>query len=73
MTRAELAAELLRDCPDESDESRSDHEAISEAVLNGADRESVLNMVEGDRWPETWAYLESVEVEAPWQKDDYND
>jgi hypothetical protein len=70
MTRAELAAELLRDCPDES---RADHETISEAVLSGADRESVLNMVEIDNWPETYSYLKNIEVEAPWQKDDYND
>ncbi len=54
MTRSELAAELLRDCPDES---RADHETISRAILSGADREEILNMVEN--WPETYVWLKN--------------
>lgn len=54
MTRSELAAELLRDCPEES---RTEHEVIARAILAGADRESVLNMTEANNWPETYAWL----------------
>lgn len=56
MTRSELAAELLRDCPEES---MSDHQIIADAILFGHTLTVMLSMREVNNWPETYSWLKA--------------
>ena len=53
-TRTEIADELLADCPAES---LHDHQKIAAAIERGDSKESILDMVETGRWPETYSWL----------------
>jgi hypothetical protein len=54
LTRAELASELLRDCPSES---LTDHQRLADLIRDGASLDELLNTPEADRWPETYRWL----------------
>lgn len=53
-TRAEIADELMRNCPSETLE---DHEAIADAICGGVSLTDLLEMPEVNRWPETCLWL----------------
>jgi hypothetical protein len=52
--RAEIAAELLTNCPDES---FKDHRTIAAAIRRGDDPTTIMSMPEVERWPETYSWL----------------
>lgn len=52
--RNQIAAELLRGCPEESLE---DHEAIAAALRRGDSAAQMLSMPETYNWPETYVWL----------------
>ena len=54
MKRNEIANELLRDCPEESN---SDHEILAELIRGQVPWETILNRPEAERWPETYRWL----------------
>lgn len=56
MDRNQIAAELLRGCPDES---RADHEVIAQALRRGDSVSDILAMREVNDWPETYVWLRS--------------
>ena len=56
LTRAEIAAELLRDCPPEA---LPDHRYVADAINSGHPIVHILQMPELDAWPETYLWLKS--------------
>lgn len=62
MSRAEIAAELLRGVPTES---RDDHEVIAAAIRAGQAWDIVLAMGETQRWPETYAWIKATATLRP--------
>jgi len=54
MTREEIAAELLANCPVEA---REDHETIADMIREGHPWPSVINAA--DEWPETYVWLKN--------------
>ncbi len=59
MTREQIAAELLRDMPDDAG-LVADHEAIAEMLTRGLSAEKILASPACDRWPDTYFWLKSV-------------
>lgn len=56
MTRTELAVELLRDCPNDV---RADHEAVADAIRNGATWDELEQMPELNSYPESYIWVKT--------------
>ena len=56
MNRKQIAAELMDGVPEES---RSDHEAIARAIIDGTPFDQILEMRETNDWPSTYSWLKT--------------
>lgn len=57
VTRAEIADEMLRGCPEEA---RADHIVLSDMVRDGVAVETILGTAEAERWPCTYVWLRTA-------------
>ncbi len=66
MNNQQIATELMAGCHADNEwgeDSRkpwTDHQALADAILDGAPRAEILEMAELDSWPETREWLEAT-------------